>query len=94
MSRFRRSAEGRGCTLRLPGICNHDPATVVLAHARTGGMGKKCPDTAAFFACSACHDAYDGRVQHYGVSRDALRAEAVRAIVETHEAWWREGLIE
>ena len=93
MSRFRRSAEGRGCTLRLPGICNHDSATVVLAHARTGGMARKCPDTAAFFACSACHDAYDRRVPCNLAPAD-MRAEAVRAIVETHEIWWREGLME
>lgn len=39
-SRFmRNSAQGQPCLVRIPGVCNHDHATVVLAHINGGGMG-------------------------------------------------------
>ena len=49
---------------RIPGICNHDPATTVLCHIRrpwNAGVGMKPDDLHGFFACSACHDEIDGR---------------------------------
>lgn len=91
---LRQSARGRDCTLRLPGVCNGLPETTVLAHALTGGMGGKCSDTVAFFACSACHSVYDrhdSRWRDYGP--DELRAQALRAVGETHATWLAEGLL-
>lgn len=44
MANLRKEAKGRECQIRLPGICNHNPATTVLAHYRlsgTCGMGMK-----------------------------------------------------
>lgn len=60
-------ARDEECTVRLPGICNHNTETTVLAHYRlagTCGVGMKPPDTNGAYACSACHDAIDGRMQH------------------------------
>lgn len=61
---WRRSARGQECTVRFPGICNHDPETTILAHLRffgVAGVGQKPSDFLAVYACSACHDALDGR---------------------------------
>ena len=60
---LRKLAERQECMLRLPGICNHNPETTVLAHIRNQwfGAGSKPPDICAIFACSSCHDAIDGR---------------------------------
>jgi hypothetical protein len=55
---LRNEARGRDCTIRLPGVCNFDPATTVLAHYRMAGlsgMGMKSPDLCGAWACSACH---------------------------------------
>ena len=44
--------------VRLAGICNHNPDTVVLAHFRligTSGMGLKPLDIQGAWACSNCH---------------------------------------
>jgi hypothetical protein len=44
--------------VRLPGICNHDEATTVLAHVRLigiSGMGTKAPDLLGAWCCSDCH---------------------------------------
>ena len=82
---IRQSARGETCTLRLLGVCNHDPATTVLAHLRVfgaAGMGQKPADYAAVYACHACHDALD--------RRDMMSAgqcgmeDILRALLETH----------
>ena len=31
---LRKEAKGRGCMVRIPGVCNHNSETVVLAHVR------------------------------------------------------------
>lgn len=63
-TKIRQAARGQDCTLRVPGVCNFDPETVVLAHAPCAdkGMGYKSPDWWAAFACSACHAWIDRRV--------------------------------
>ena len=53
------------CQVRLVGICNHNPETVVWAHANGSaagkGIGMKSHDLLGAFACSNCHDVYDRR---------------------------------
>ncbi len=31
---LRKAARGQMCTVRIPGYCNHDPETSVLAHSK------------------------------------------------------------
>lgn len=58
-------AKGATCQIAVPGICNGDPTTTVAAHSNAGGHGKgqgiKAHDVFVAHACSACHDAVDGR---------------------------------
>lgn len=62
MTDLRKLARGQPCRVRLPGICNRDPNTTVLAHIKHGWYGSiKPPDIIAVHACSACHDAMDRR---------------------------------
>lgn len=66
MANLRRSARGRDCQIRIPGICNFNPETTVLAHYRlagTCGMGMKPDDEQGAWACSACHDEVDRRTR-------------------------------
>ena len=64
---LRAEAKGRECQIRIPGICNGNPETVVLCHIHKpsigGGMGLKANDVLATFGCSSCHDVVDRRVQ-------------------------------
>lgn len=93
-TKLRQSARGRDCAFRWPGVCNGNPETTVLAHALPGPMAGKCSDATAFFACSACHDLYDRRAGPWAeIEPDSLKANALRAVGETHEIWEREGLI-
>jgi len=59
-SKLRKAARGRDCQVRVPGICNYDPATTVLAHLNGGGIGRKRHDLHAAWCCSACHAWLDG----------------------------------
>jgi hypothetical protein len=60
-ARIMDAAFGQPCSLRLPGICNHNDATTVTAHLPGIGksMGSKVSDLHTAFACSSCHDAID-----------------------------------
>lgn len=63
---LRKAARGIECQVRIPGVCNHNPETSVLAHIRlpgTCGMGIKPPDLLGAIACSACHDEIDRRTR-------------------------------
>lgn len=63
MTKIRESAEGEDCQVRIPGICNFNPETTMLAHLPGGGMGMKYPDYLGAYACSSCHDEIDRRTR-------------------------------
>ena len=73
--------------IRLPGICNFDPETTVLAHYRLSGysgMGIKSDDQAfGAWACSACHDAVDGRTMT-AIPRDKLLRYHAEGVMRTN----------
>ena len=82
---LRKQARGRGCTVRLSGVCNHNSETVVLAHIRMAGisgMGLKADDLLGAWACSACHDAIDRR-SHTELERDYVRLAHLEGMVRT-----------
>jgi hypothetical protein len=60
--RLTKSARGKACTIRLPGICNGDPETTVACHYRLmdiSGIGLKSPSIMIAYGCSACHSYVD-----------------------------------
>ena len=93
---LRREAKGRGCMVRIPGVCNFNSETVVLAHIRlqgVSGMGMKSPDLCGAWACSACHDECDGRTHKSGMTRDELRLAHYDGMARTIMQLHKEGLI-
>ena len=92
ISKLRKSARGRECQIRIPGYCNHDNDTVVLAHLNGGGMGMKNPDLFGSFACSSCHDIVDYRGRcHYPPSE--IKMMFNDGIFRTQQIWIKEGLV-
>lgn len=85
---LRKLARGRDCQIRLPGICNHNPETTVLAHYRMAGlsgMGMKSPDLCGAWACSNCHGYVD-------THRDDATARAfLEGVLRTQAQLVREG---
>jgi len=65
---LRKAAQGRECTIRIPGICNHNPETSCLAHYRltgTCGTGCKPDDEQGAISFNACHDVIDGHHRRF-----------------------------
>lgn len=64
MSKITRSANGKRCQIRLPGVCTD--RNVVWCHAigqaAGKGIGMKVPDLLGAYGCQECHDVYDRRV--------------------------------
>lgn len=94
INKIRQSARGETCTFNIPGICNHNPETVVLCHAPhpDKGMGYKGPDTWAAYGCSSCHDAMDRRDFHLN-SNERIRDYWFDAIRETQRRLIKKGLL-
>ncbi len=93
---LRKSARGQQCHLRLPGICNGDPETTVLAHIRRGGvagMGQKPPDVCAVFACNNCHDYMDHRSRDPKLIIPDLSAYILDGQQRTLKYWWDNGYL-
>lgn len=92
MSKIRKSARGEDCSLRL-GMCS-SPEAVILAHiGRNRGVGIKCGDHFAVYACSDCHDIIDGRVDTAFFNYDELETEKLRALEETQGKLINKGLL-
>nr|WP_310616953.1 DUF1364 domain-containing protein [Pantoea cypripedii] len=90
---LRKEARGRECQLRIPGVCNFNPETTVLAHYRmagTCGTGFKPNDAQAAFACNACHDAVDGRIKT-PFTREDLRLFHAEGVFRTQQILRDEG---
>ena len=93
--KLRKAAQGRECMVRLPGICNHNPETTVLAHVRlagVSGMGIKADDLLGAWCCSACHDAIDRR-SNMDLDRDYVRLAHLEGMVRTIAKLRQEGLV-
>lgn len=93
--KLRKAARGRECMVRLPGVCNHNPETTVLAHVRlagVSGMGMKADDLLGAWACSSCHDAIDRR-GHLDLERDYVRLAHLEGMVRTIAVLRKEGLV-
>ncbi|MNJ38177.1 hypothetical protein D3C77_330180 [compost metagenome] len=94
-SKLTKAARGRECQVRIPGVCNGDPETTVLAHYRmsgTCGVGMKPNDLQGAWACSACHDACDGRAKTM-FSHDELRFMHLEGVVRTLDILVSEGKV-
>ncbi|EOY5688468.1 DUF1364 domain-containing protein [Salmonella enterica subsp. enterica] len=93
---LRKQARGRECTVRVPGHCNFNPETSVLAHYRLAGTcGASCKpdDMQGAIACNGCHDVIDGRVKTTEYSYEELRLMHAEGVFRTLEIWRREGFI-
>lgn len=97
MSAITKSAQGENCCIRVPGYCNGNPETTVLAHingVRFGhGTGQKVAwDGLAAYACSDCHDVVDGR-QRSNYSRAELKLMHYEGVFETMLILIKKGLM-
>lgn len=94
MTCLRKLARGQDCQVRIPGICNFDPETTVLAHYRLAGacgMGLKPHDLLGAWACSSCHDEIDRRTRLMDADSAALMH--LEGVVRTLAELIKQGVI-
>ena len=94
-NRITKAARGRDCMVRIPGVCNGNPETTVLAHYRlagTCGAGVKPNDLQGAWACSACHDQIDGRSEAV-YTQDERRLYHAEGVFRTIDILIREGIL-
>lgn len=92
MTLIRKSARGEECTACIPGICNGNPETTVLAHRNGAGMACKSADHDAAYTCSDCHWYLDGGYVQLGHTRADRDRVHDAAILETQAILVRKGL--
>jgi len=95
-SAIRKSARGKDCTFRIPGVCNYDQSTSVWCHSNEycdgKGKGIKARDEEGAYGCSSCHAFYDGG--YVGkMSRDEVRLIFNAARIESRSHLEMAGLI-
>lgn len=90
-AKLRKSAKGQECQVRIPGICNGNNETTVLAHLNGGGAGTKHSDLMGAFACSTCHDEIDRRTMLY--LADYVKLAHLEGMVRTQQYWLDSGLV-
>ncbi|OOF56160.1 hypothetical protein BKK56_04045 [Rodentibacter genomosp. 2] len=87
---YRKEAKDRECQVRLPGICNFNPETTVLAHYRLhSGVALKPDDIQGAWACSACHDECDRRTRK--MDTEYVRLAHAEGVFRTQAILRREG---
>ena len=92
-TKLTKSARGQQCQIRIPGVCNFDSSTVVLAHKNGGGAGMKSPDWLGAYACFECHRFVDGGYVEYGADRDTALLYHYEGIFRTQELMVAQGFI-
>lgn len=91
---LRKKAKGKDCTIRIPGICNYDPATTVLCHIRLPGItgaAFKAPDIMAARGCSACHDEVDRRTRI--LTKDEADLALLQGVMRTQAEYVKAGIL-
>lgn len=94
MANLRNEARGRECQVRIPGICNGNPETVVLAHYRMVGIcgtGMKPDDLFGAWSCSSCHDEIDRRTRRTDAGE--ARLAHLEGVIRTQSALLKEGKV-
>lgn len=95
---LRKEAKGRECQIRIPGVCNKDNETVVLAHLNNKrlfgvGVGQKVPDMFGAWACSACHVFVDQRDFSFPSQRVEVKEMHMEGVFRTQNILLNEGKI-
>ena len=93
MSKYTKAAKGQDCQVRIPGVCNRNPETVVFAHLNGGGMGMKHSDIHGAYACSACHTWLDGGYVHDDIAPFVRSAMHLEGMLRTQKIMIQEGVL-
>jgi len=91
---LRQAARSQPCQVMLPGICQTggENSTTILAHLPNMSTGSKSPNLVASWACAACHDVLDGRINH-NFDKDFLEHRFLKGMERTIRKLYAQGTL-
>lgn len=93
MSKYTKSSREQDCSVRVPEVCNFDPATTVAAHLNGAGMGIRALDIHIADACSACHEWLDGGYARHNIHRAVRDLYHMQAVIRTQVRMVEDGVL-
>ena len=98
--KYTKSAHGKACTVRIPGVCRIAPdnETTVLAHVNGYGMAGKHLNIHGAYACAECHAWLDGGYANHVDSfqnntREKRDLYHLQAVIRTQIIMVEEGVL-
>lgn len=93
--KYTKSARGKPCQVRIPGVCKQAPEneTTIPAHLNGGGMAMKHLNIHIAYSCDACHDWLDGGYIQAGDSRQTRDLCHLEAVVRTQIIMVEDGIL-
>ncbi len=97
-TKYTRSAKGKPCQVRVPGVCREAPEndTTVSAHLNGAGGGMKSLDIHIAYACFYCHNWLDGGYitsRVFSVPRQERDLLHLEAIIRTQAIMVEDGIL-
>lgn len=89
---YTKSAKSQQCQIRIPGVCNGNLETTVLAHLNGAGIGMKGLSIHGAYACSDCHDEVDRRTAYFD-DYDEVRLWHLEGVIRTQKIMIDEGIL-
>ena len=83
--KYTRSARGKPCQVRIPGVCKPAPEneTTIPAHLNGGGMALKHSNIHIAYSCDACHEWLDRGYVQAGVTSEERDLDHLQAVIRT-----------
>ena len=94
--KYTRSAKGKPCQVRIPGVCMEAPEhdTTVFAHLNGGGMALKRSSIHGAYACLCCHAWLDGGYVYDRVNGQFRDLYHLEGVIRTQQIMIDEGVLE
>ena len=92
--KYTKSARGKPCQIRIPGVCKVAPdnETTVSCHLNGAGMATKYSSIHIAYGCDKCHNVVDGRVRT-DMSADLIALYFYHAVIRTQIIMIDEGIL-
>lgn len=91
--KYTKSARGQECQVRVPGVCNYDSSTTVLAHLNGAGVGRKKVNIHGAYSCFDCHAWLDGGYVQTGHLRSTRDLYHLEGVIRTQELMIEMGIL-
>jgi len=93
--KYTRSARGKPCQVRIPGVCKAAPEneTTIPAHINGAGMALRHSNIHLAYCCDACHEWLDGGWVKTDTDRATRDLHHLEAVIRTQIIMIEDGVL-